>query len=441
MQSHLHIWLTNSNNHLDVLCREPLQVSEECKRDHILSETKKIAVIIVAGGKGMRALSKQGAELELPKQYQMLAGKAVFDWSIEAFLRNAQVDCILPVISAQDKALYAQHVAGQSAKLLPPVIGGVTRQLSVLAGLKALQPRDIDQVLIHDAARPLVSQDVIKNVLQTLTQAGCALPSVGVVDTIKRSNDGQVVLATEDREKLFAAQTPQGFDYKKILAAHQEATTKSDAFTDDTAIAEWAGMQVRLCAGASDNIKITRPEDFERAAFLLQKRHNMTTNEYETRVGTGFDIHPFVSGDSVTLGGVNIPHSAKLKGHSDADAALHVLTDSILGALAEGDIGTHFPPTDMKWRGESSTTFLSFAAKRVKERQGRIINLDLTIVCEFPKIGPHVSAMRERIAQICNIDVSRVSVKATTSERMGFIGREEGLATIGAVSIEVPRQI
>jgi 2-C-methyl-D-erythritol 4-phosphate cytidylyltransferase/2-C-methyl-D-erythritol 2,4-cyclodiphosphate synthase len=258
------------------------------------------------------------------------------------------------------------------------------------------------------------------------------LPATQVIDTIKRSSDGRTVGGTEDRTQLFAAQTPQGFRYRPILAAHRRVQALTDGYTDDTAIAEWAGIDVALSEGSFDNIKITLPGDFARAEQILGARG------METRVGSGMDIHRFVAGDTVMLGGVAIPHSARLEGHSDADAVLHVLTDALLGALAEGDIGTHFPPGDATWQGAASATFLGFAAKRVAARAGRIVGLDVTVVAEQPKIGPHVMAMRQSIATIAGIDVSRVSVKATTSERMGFVGRREGLMTFATATIEVP---
>lgn len=410
---------------------------EEKIADKSLSQTHKIAVLIVAGGKGERA-SPVG-KAQIAKQYQPVFGKPVLAWSIGAFLTHPKVDCVLPVIGASDPDIYANLNLSDEAKLLPPVIGGGTRQQSVLAGLEALVGRGVSHVLIHDGARPLVTASVINGVIEALESADGALPVLPVVETLKRSADGKYVDGTQDRSQLYAAQTPQGFAFESILAAHRDALQTSDGFTDDASIAEWAGIKVVLTLGDGENIKITVPEDFERASHILKRRSNMSSNNFETRVGSGFDVHPFVPGDGVTLGGVAIPHTAKLKGHSDADAGLHVLTDAILGALAEGDIGTHFPPSDMKWKGEPSSTFLSFAANRVAVRGGRIVNLDLTIVCEYPKIGPHVAAMRDSIAKICSIDASRVSVKATTSEKMGFIGREEGLATIGTASIEVPR--
>ncbi len=352
--------------------------------------------------------------------------------AIDAFLQSQQIDVILPVIRAEDETLYAA-VAPDDARVLPPVFGGATRQISVRNGLEALADLAPSFVLIHDAARPHVTQGLILRVTRGFEMAEAVLPATQVIDTIKRSSDGKTVGGTEDRTQLFAAQTPQGFRYETIRAAHRRAAAFSDSFTDDCAIAEWADIPIALVEGDPDNIKITHPADFARAAHLLSGATGM-----ETRVGSGFDVHPFEPGSAVTLGGVEIAHDARLKGHSDADAGLHVLTDALLGALAEGDIGTHFPPSDAKWRGEPSKTFLNFAAERVRARGGRILHLDLTLVCEAPKIGPHVQQMRNNIADICRIDVHRVSVKATTSERLGFVGRREGLAAMGTATVEVP---
>jgi 2-C-methyl-D-erythritol 4-phosphate cytidylyltransferase/2-C-methyl-D-erythritol 2,4-cyclodiphosphate synthase len=276
---------------------------------------------------------------------------------------------------------------------------------------------------------------VIDGVLEGLTSHDGALPVMPVTDTIKRSADGKTILTTEDRRSLFAAQTPQGFRFAAILSAHMRASTLPREFTDDAAIAEWAGMRVAISPGSSRNIKITLPEDFERADRMTGDHMSV-----ETRVGSGFDVHPFEPGTFVTIGGVEIPHHARLKGHSDADVALHALTDAIYGALGEGDIGTHFPPSDMQWRGAASTIFLEHAANMVRDRSGRIVNLDITVVCEAPRIGPHVAAMKEKIASVCGITPNRVAIKATTSEQLGFTGREEGVVAMATASVELPRE-
>lgn len=391
---------------------------------------KNVAVIVVAAGRGVRASKDAQA---LPKQYRLIRGVPLLARTIAQLQAIDAINLVLPVIHSDDADLYAS-LDLKGPHLLAPVNGGATRQLSVLAGLNALDEHKPDYVLIHDAARPFISKDVVDGVIAGLAEAEAVLPVTTVIDTIKRSTDGRTVGGTEDRTQLYAAQTPQGFHFAAILKAHRRAAEISDSFTDDAAIAEWAKIPVALSQGSVDNIKITSPEDFTRAEKFLDG-----TEPMETRVGTGYDVHRFEPGDAVTLGGISIPHSAKLKGHSDADAGLHVLTDAILGALAEGDIGTHFPPSDPKWEGEPSTTFLKFATERVKAGNGRIVHLDLTIMCEQPKIGPHTIALRQSIAEICGISIGRVSVKATTSEKMGFVGREEGIATMGTATIEMPR--
>ena len=385
---------------------------------------KTIAVIIVAAGTGER----MGGG---PKQYRLLAGAPVLARTIAAFTGRDDVSWVLPVINPSHTDLYA-GLGLSDAKLLPAVGGAPTRQGSVLAGLEALAPHKPDLVLIQDAARPLVDDDTISGVIAALGDA--ALPVLPVTDTIKRSSNGRLAEGTEDRRTLFAAQTPQGFAYAAILDAHRRAASEPAEFTDDAAIAEWAGIAVTLTRGSTRNLKLTHPEDFERAERLLGGR------SMETRTGTGFDVHPFEPGDAVWLGGVRIPHTAKLKGHSDADAALHALTDAIYGALGEGDIGTFFPPSDPQWKGAASSVFLEHAAGLVTERGGRIVNLDLTIVCEAPKISPHVAAMKAAIAEACAISPTRIAIKATTSEQLGFTGRGEGLMAMATASVELPRE-
>lgn len=396
-----------------------------------MTATKSIAVIVVAAGRGERASSGGDSK---PKQYRLLAGKPVLSRTIEAFLGRDDVSWVVPVIHPEQTGSFASLGLAEP-RLLPPVTGGTTRQASVLAGLTALSPKRPDVVLIQDAARPLVSSEVIGGVIEALRDHDAALPVVPVTDTIKRSTDGRTVTATEDRQTLFAAQTPQGFRFPQILSAHLRAGRMPREFTDDAAIAEWAGLSVALTPGSTQNIKITHPEDFARAERLLGRETTM-----ETRVGSGFDVHSFEAGNAVWLGGVEIPHSAKLKGHSDADVALHALTDAIYGALGEGDIGKHFPPSDPQWRGAASSIFLAHAAGLVTERQGRIVNLDVTIVCEAPKVGPHVEAMKAAISSVCGISANRVAIKATTSEQLGFTGRGEGIVAMASASIELPRE-
>jgi 2-C-methyl-D-erythritol 2,4-cyclodiphosphate synthase/2-C-methyl-D-erythritol 4-phosphate cytidylyltransferase len=391
---------------------------------------KSIAVIVVAAGKGERASRFDNAG---PKQYRLLGGVTVLERSIRSFLAVPDVTTILPVIHAEHRERYAT-LKLQDGRLREPVPGGASRQSSVLAGLEALRGDPPDIVLIHDAARPFVDPGVIQDVIATLDVCPAALPVAAVVDTIKRSLDGKRVAQTENRSELFAAQTPQGFHFQPILDAHRKAAMDPRSFTDDAEIAEWSGLEVALVAGHVDTFKITHPEDFARAERILGE--TMTT---ETRIGTGYDVHSFVPGDHVWLGGVKIPHHAGLNGHSDSDVALHALTDAILGAIGEGDIGFHFPPSDPQWKGAASTMFLRHAGDLVARRSGRIVNLDVTIVAEAPRIGPHAPAMRAVIAQTLGISADRVAVKATTNEKLGFIGREEGIVSIASASVEVPR--
>ena len=392
--------------------------------------SKSVAVLVVAAGRGERASVDGNHD---PKQYRLLAGKPVLAHTLSAFIQHQGISWIVPVIHAEHGERYA-GLRMADERLLDPITGGATRQESVLNGLKALAPLNPDLVLIQDAARPFASSQLIGYVIDALAQFDGALPVLPLTDTIKRSPDGQTVVTTEDRNQLFAAQTPQGFHFGQIFSAHMQASSIRRAFTDDSEIAEWAGLRVAMVAGGGSNIKITHPEDFEKAERLLFG-HQHT----ETRIGSGFDVHPFEPGDAVWLGGVRIPHTAKLKGHSDADVALHALTDAILGAIGEGDIGVHFPPSDMQWKGVASTVFLKHAGFLVAQLGGRIVNLDVTIVCEAPKIVSHVPAMRQVIGDTLGIKSAQVAIKATTSERLGFVGREEGIVALASASIELPR--
>lgn len=394
------------------------------------TRSKFIAVIIVAAGKGERA---QTGEVSEPKQYRRVGGRPVLTRTVEAFLAHPGVSAVVPVIHPDHAARYLE-LGLASDRLRDPVEGGASRQASVLAGLKALAPERPDLVLIQDAARPFISVAQIDAVISALQAHDGALPSLPLTDTIKRAPDGELVLKTEDRRTLFAAQTPQGFRFGQIFSAHMRAENLRRDFTDDAEIAEWAGLRVVMTPGDRDNFKITHSEDFRRA-----ERHISGDHAMETRVGTGFDVHPFEPGDAVWLGGVRIEHHLKLQGHSDADVALHALTDAILGSIGEGDIGVHFPPTDMQWRGMASTVFLKHAGDLVAQRGGRIVNLDVTIVCETPRIAKHVPAMCTVISQTLGIQPSRIAIKATTSEKLGFTGREEGIVAMASASVEVPR--
>ncbi len=383
------------------------------------------AAIIVAGGSGVRAGQQQGR----PKQYCLVGGKTVLRRTIEAFANHADVRHVLTVIRAGDESLYEEAVGGlHSGKLLRPVPGGATRQLSVAAGLEALAPLHPDAVLIHDAARPFISAECIADTLKALESFDGAIAAAPVTDTLKRGDGGKSA-GTVSRDGLWRAQTPQTFHFAKILEAHRAASARSD-FTDDASIAEWHGLTVALVENASENMKITTGEDL-RMADLIVTGGALP----DVRSGTGFDVHAFEEGDHVTLCGVAIPHDQKLKGHSDADAGLHALTDALLGTIGAGDIGDHFPPSDPQWRGADSTVFLIHAVKLVREKGGRVTNADVTLICERPKIGPHRDAMRARMAELLGVEIERVSVKATTSEGLGFTGRREGIAALATATV------
>jgi 2-C-methyl-D-erythritol 4-phosphate cytidylyltransferase/2-C-methyl-D-erythritol 2,4-cyclodiphosphate synthase len=322
------------------------------------------------------------------------------------------------------------------------VTGGPTRQDSVRLGLDALSASAAVQgaaapgvVLIHDAARPFVTEDIITRVIAALDDHDGALAAVPLADTLKRERDVALVEATLPRDGLWKAQTPQGFRFSVIQAAHRAAADAgAPPFTDDASIAEWAGHKIALVPGSDRNFKITTPEDMAMAEALL----GSAPPSWEPRTGTGFDVHAFTTGDHVWLGGISIPHDKGLEAHSDGDAPLHALTDAILGALGDGDIGQHFPPTDPQWKGARSRMFVEDAARRVAARGGRITNVDVTILCEAPRIGPHRETIRAEIADMLKIDIGRVSVKATTTERLGFTGRKEGIAALATATLLLP---
>jgi len=384
-----------------------------------------VAAIIVAGGRGLRA--GPGG----PKQYREIAGRTVIARALEPFATHSNIACVQPVCHADDGATFAAAAGGIAH--LPPVAGGASRQASVRAGLEALAAHAPDVVMIHDAARPFVSPALISRAIAAVRETGAAIPALAVADTIKEVNQSGQIVGTPARADLRIAQTPQVFRFDKILDAHRRAAHEDlHEFTDDAALAEWAGMTVTTFEGDALNIKLTTPEDFAREEARLAAALG------DIRTGTGYDVHALGDGDHVMICGVRVPFNKGFIAHSDGDVGLHALVDALLGALADGDIGSHFPPSDPKWKGASSDRFLDDAVRRVRERGGRIANLEVTLICERPKIGPHSDAMRARIVEIAGISVSRVAVKATTSERLGFTGREEGIAATASATIRLP---
>ena len=384
-----------------------------------------VAAVVVAAGRGLRAGGN------LPKQYRQLAGEPVIRASLSLFAWHGQIGAVQTVIHPDDRSSY--DAAAKGLRLLAPVMGGATRQASVLAGLEALKDRAPDIVLVHDAARPFCSAELVSRAISACAETGAAIPALEVTDTIKRVDADGRVAGTVDRAPLRAVQTPQAFAFPALLDAHRRAAKEGrEDFTDDAALIEWAGLKVAVFAGDSGNVKLTTDEDFAKADA------RRIASLADLRLGNGFDVHSFGDGDHVWLGGLKIPHTRGLTGHSDADVALHALVDAILGALADGDIGKHFPPNDPRWRGASSDQFLRFAVERVAKRGGRIANLDLTIVCEEPRIGPHRDAIRQRIAEIADMSVERVAVKATTSEQLGFTGRKEGIVAMATATVRLP---
>ncbi len=376
-----------------------------------------IAAIIVAAGRGTRA----GAGLH--KQWRPLAGRPVLAHTLDAF-RRAGLDRLVLVLHPDDMArAETLDLAGVTC-----VAGGDSRTASVRAALEALSASPPKLVLIHDGARPLVSGPEITGVITALAQAQAAAPALPVVDALWRGTEGTVT-DTVPREGLHRAQTPQGFAFDAILAAHR---AHQGTASDDVEIARAAGLAVAITEGSEDNLKLTHPEDFARAERLLAARQEGAMN---IRLGNGYDVHRFGPGEGCWLCGVLVPHERALMGHSDADVGMHALTDAIYGALAEGDIGRHFPPSDPQWKGAASHIFLRHAVELARARGYRIGNCDVTLVCERPKIGPHAVAMQEALAGIMGCEAGRVSVKATTSERLGFTGREEGIAALATVCL------
>lgn len=389
----------------------------------------RVAAVIVAAGRGERA----GQSIEGPKQYRRIGSEAVLTHTVRAFLDCPLIDHVVVVIHKEDDALFAQAL-GDVAGKVTAVVGGPTRQESTRLGLLAL--KDADHVLIHDGVRPFISADLLERVIFNLTPHIGVLPVLAVSDTLKAAGHDAMVSATVPRAGLYAAQTPQAFPYLPILAAHNAAFAagRSD-FTDDSAIAEWHGLPVRIVEGSADNTKLTWAKDIEMADDRLSQRQSAFP---DVRTGNGYDVHAFEAGNGVWLAGVFIKHNKKLSGHSDADVALHALTDALLATRGAGDIGTHFPPSDPQWKGAASHIFVEHAVRIVRQAGGRIANADITLICEAPKIGPHREAMTVALSKMLGITPDRISIKATTNEQLGFIGREEGIAAIATASVIYP---
>lgn len=386
---------------------------------------KKTCAIIVAAGRGHR-FGKNDL-----KQYMKVDGEYVLKKALFPFISHPDINLIQVVIHPDDQHMYERATEG--LQILPPVYGGRERQESVCAGLKAVEPYKPQYVLVHDAARPFVSLPLVQKVLKTLHHAPGAIPALPVTDTLKKGNKG-LIEKTIDRDQIWAAQTPQGFHFTELLAAHT-ACQEQHSF-DDAHIMEHAGYgPVVIVEGDPENRKITRPDDL--SSDKPQQKDSMPC---ETRTGMGFDIHAFCEGNHVILCGINIPCAKSLSGHSDADVALHALCDALYGSIGANDIGDHFPPSDPQWKNSSSWVFVDHARDMIHKNKGRITNVDITIICEDPKIGPYRSAMREAVASRLRIDASRVNVKATTTERRGALGRKEGIAAQAVATISLPYQ-
>ena len=390
--------------------------------------------VIVAAGRGRRAGDGP------PKQYRTVGGRSVLTRTLEAFLLHPGIGHVVCAIDPADQDHYDAALAavadGPTGKLLPPVAGADTRQGSVLSALRALLdlPAATDRIcLVHDAARPFVDASLIGRAIVAATDRGAAIPGLPVTDTIKQVDADGSVVTTPDRAALRAVQTPQAFRFEPLYSAHAAAAGQGRTdFTDDGQLMEWAGAAVHVFEGDPGNVKLTHPADFEAA------ERRLSPDRLLTRVATGFDVHAFTDGDHVWLGGLRVPHDRGVLAHSDGDVVLHALTDAVLGALGDGDIGTHFPPSDPTWKGASSDRFLAHAVGKVRDAGGIIDHLDVTVLCERPRIGEYRDAMRARIAEIAGVPVRAVSIKATTTEKLGFTGRGEGLAAQAAATVRLP---
>jgi 2-C-methyl-D-erythritol 4-phosphate cytidylyltransferase/2-C-methyl-D-erythritol 2,4-cyclodiphosphate synthase len=396
---------------------------------------RSIAILVVAAGRGSRAGDGP------PKQYRSIAGKTLLARTLHA-LHVAMPEAALKVVIHRDDldhyALSAAELApSERQRLLPPAFGGASRQESVRNGLEALAAESApDIVLIHDAARPFADAALVARAIEAAAIHGAAAPGVPLADTIKEIDDAGFVAATPDRARLCAVQTPQSFRFDLILQAHRAAAATGREYTDDAMVAEAAGVKVHIFGGDAANFKLTTQQDFARAMELLKQP--AFADLPDVRMGQGYDVHAFGPGDMVWLGGVAIPHTHGLAGHSDADVLSHAITDAILGTIAEGDIGAHFPPSDPQWKGAASSIFLARACELVRARGGAIANVDATVICEAPKIGPHRERIREKLAETMGVGLGRVAIKATTTERLGFTGRQEGMAALAIATVRLP---
>ncbi|MBC8037430.1 MAG: bifunctional 2-C-methyl-D-erythritol 4-phosphate cytidylyltransferase/2-C-methyl-D-erythritol 2,4-cyclodiphosphate synthase [Rhizobiales bacterium] len=387
-----------------------------------------VAAVIVAGGSGLRAGG------EIPKQYQLIGGRPVLWWTLKAFAEHPAIDHVQPVIGEGHEEMYAGATEGLNVE--PAVTGGATRQESCRAGLEAVARHRPGKVLIHDGARPFPSPDLIGHVIAGLSRHRAVVPGFPVAETLKLAPGG-IIQSTIDRGGMWTAQTPQGFDFETILAAHRAAHDSGIGnLTDDAAVAERLNIEIAMIPGSAQNRKLTTAED-----MMVADREMMAVRLADLpdiRVGQGIDVHPFEAGDAVILCGVAIPHGQRLKGHSDADVAMHALTDAILGAIGEGDIGIHFPPSDVQWRGAASSIFLRKAVEFVRQRGGLIANADITVLAEAPPIAPHIPAMKAVLAPLLCVAPERIAIKATTTERLGSLGRKEGIAAFAVATVRLP---
>ncbi len=391
---------------------------------------QKTIALIAACGSGIRLCLAENSANKTPKQYQKIAGISVLRHCVLAFLNNRKVDHVICVINPEHSKLYEESVLGLD--LLNPVFGGETRQISVRNGLLALKSLNPHKVLIHDAARPLVSKAIINGVIEKLSDFSAVIPAVMVEDSLKKAI-GSLVESNIDRENIWRAQTPQGFNYQEILAAHIDYQNLE--FNDDSALARQAGIEVSIIPGSQNNFKITTFEDLERAKSLMFERTSLVP---QFRIGNGFDVHAFAEFSSaesrkIRIGGVDIDSEKKVIAVSDGDVAIHALIDAILGALGEGDIGEHFPPSEKKWHGCDSRLMLTEIKLLIEKRQAKIVNLDLCVICEKPRILEYKKQIKEELARVLGIHETQINIKATTTEKLGFLGRSEGIACQASV--------